>query len=257
MDITLTNLMSQERNALSPRSLVLSLLLGMRRPRRSAQELVAWCGLFGISDGTARVALSRMARAGELECEGAVYELAGRVRRRGVDQGFALAPRFVDDGGSWWMEAVIADSRSPRDRVELRRSLRHAGYAERREGLWLRPANLDRPRTPLAVAQCERFRVQPDDPPVLARELFDASSWGRTARDLRVELRTASRQLDRPDRLAAAFVTGTKVVAHLRADPLLPESLTSSRDRGDALRDDYWSFQRNFGVAVNAWFESQ
>ena len=256
-NITLGHLMSQERNTLSPRSLMLSLLLGMRRPRRPASELVAWCGLFGVPDGTARVALSRMVRAGELRREGPIYELAGRVRDRSVDQAFSLAPQFVDDRGSWWMELVTAESRTARDRSDLRLALRHAGFAERREGVWLRPANLERPRPMIVAAQCERLRAEPENAVSLARELFDPAAWGVTARSLRARLRTASARLDRPQHLAAAFVTGARVVSHLRADPLLPHSLIAARDLGDELRDEYRTFQRSFGVAVNAWFESQ
>ena len=43
-----------------------------------------WCGLFGVAEGTARVALSRMVDRGELRSGSGVYELAGRVRALGV-----------------------------------------------------------------------------------------------------------------------------------------------------------------------------
>jgi phenylacetic acid degradation operon negative regulatory protein len=45
-------------------------------------RLVRWCGIFGIAEGTARVALSRMVERGELVADDGVYELAGRVRGR-------------------------------------------------------------------------------------------------------------------------------------------------------------------------------
>ncbi len=250
--------MDQERNALSPRSLVLSLLLGMRQPRRPAHELVAWCGLFGTADGTARVALSRMVRAGELTNDAGSYELAGRIRARVDDQRFALAPVLVADAEAtaWWMELVQATARAAVDRVALRTAMRHSGFAERREGVWLRPANLDRDRLGVVARQCERMRVYPDSPEVLADQLFAPRAWGAHARSLRRELDAARRRLDDTDRLALAFTCGTRVAAHLRADPLLPPSLCRDADRGDALRAEYVAFQRTFGVAVSEWFAS-
>ena len=52
---------------LSARSVVASTLLGMRPPRLPTQILVRSGALFGIAEGTTRVALSRMVAAGELE----------------------------------------------------------------------------------------------------------------------------------------------------------------------------------------------
>ncbi len=256
--ITLSSQMDQERNVLSPRSLVLSLLLGMRQPRRPAHELVAWCGLFGIADGTARVALSRMVRAGELTNRGGIYELAGRVRARGDDQRFALAPVFVTDADptGWWMELVRTNAREASDRVALRTAMRHHGFAERREGVWLRPANLDRERPAAVAEQCERLRAIPEAPKELAEQMFAPRAWGARARSLRRDLESVQRRLRSADGLADAFTCGTQVVAHLRADPLLPPQLCRPNDRGDALRDAYVEFQRGFGIAVREWFAS-
>ena len=52
---------------LSARSVMASLLLGRRPARATGRDLIRWCALFGISAGTARVALHRMTAAGELE----------------------------------------------------------------------------------------------------------------------------------------------------------------------------------------------
>src|SRR4051812_28186780 len=85
---------------LAPRSLIASLLLGMRPPRMPASRLVEWCGLFGVAEGTARVALSRMVDRGELIAADGVYELAGRLQERQFAQEWSLAPRpKVWDGG--------------------------------------------------------------------------------------------------------------------------------------------------------------
>ena len=97
--------MTLERNIglldrpLSTRSVIASLLLGMQPPVLSARRLVQWCALFGINEGTARTALSRMLERGELASSDGVYELAGRVRRRQPAQDWSLAPKLREWDG--------------------------------------------------------------------------------------------------------------------------------------------------------------
>ena len=102
--------MMEERNVallgrpLSTRSVIASLLLGMQPPKLAARRLVQWCALFGISEGTARTALSRMVERGELTAVNGVYELAGRVRRRQSAQEWSVTPELGAWGGEWgWM----------------------------------------------------------------------------------------------------------------------------------------------------------
>ena len=77
-----TTLVEPDLKPLSARSLVASLLLRSRPPRMPGARLVQWCGLFGVAEGTARVALSRMVERGELYAHDGIYELAGRVAGR-------------------------------------------------------------------------------------------------------------------------------------------------------------------------------
>jgi phenylacetic acid degradation operon negative regulatory protein len=249
---------AQSANALTPRSLMLSLLLGMRRPRRPASQLVAWCGLFGVPAGTARVALSRMVEAGELVNDDGVYELAGRVRARGGEQSFALTPAFRDgDGdGAWWLYLVVAETRSRADRAALREAFRRAHFAERREGAWLRPANLATRAPSIVTEQCEEYSVRPETPRSLAEELFAPVEWATIARALAGELRTANRGLAFAGGLPNAFVVGTRAVAHLRADPLLPPELLPARWPGDRLRAAYLDYRDVFSRAVRDWFDA-
>lgn len=257
--------MSQPRNAsvaangvapalLSPRSLVLSLLLGMRRPRRPGAELVAWCGLFGVADGTARVALTRMVRSGDLVNEGGVYALSERLRVRRADQEFALAPRFVDDGGEWTMFVVVGAARPAADRAALRDILRHARYAERREGVWLRPANLATLQSAIVAEQCERYLVRPPAARELAATLFAPAAWKNEALSRSRELAAAASDLDSDAGLAAAFVAGAAIAAQLRSDPLLPVSLLPARWPGAELRVEYREFRDEFSSATHDWF---
>lgn len=246
-----------EIGPLSPRSLVLSLLLGMRTPRRSGAELVAWCALFGVVEGTARVALSRMVASGELRHDAGSYELRGRMRSRRAEQEFALEPAVRDNDGEWAMLVVVRSGRAPRQRAELRTALRHARFAERREGVWVRPANLIQSLAPVIAEQCESYRVQPESPRALAAELFAPQAWAANAREIAAQLRDATHGLPREDAIAPAFVEGARTIAHLRADPLLPPELLPSRWPGERLRADYRAFQRAFRGAVRSWFASQ
>ncbi|HKY75862.1 MAG TPA: PaaX domain-containing protein, C- domain protein, partial [Acidimicrobiia bacterium] len=64
---------------LTARSVLASVLLGTEPPWLPTRLLVRTAELFGIADGTARVALSRMASAGEAVPEGGGYRLVGRL----------------------------------------------------------------------------------------------------------------------------------------------------------------------------------
>lgn len=250
---------------LTARSVVASLLLGMRPPRLAGSRLVRWCGVFGISEGTARVALHRMVERGELTVADGVYELAGRVRARQPVQDFALAPRLDDWAGDWLLALVAPGRRPAADRLALRDAMRRLRLAELREGCWARPANLPRAAGPpdawdVADAQCAWWRATPhDDPRRLAAGLFAPAEWARRARRLERRVRVAIEALadPRPGDLAEAFAAGAAALAHVRADPLLPPALLPDDWPGDALRDAYREYQPAFGAAVRDWFRQE
>ena len=135
---------------LTARSVLASLLLGMHPPRLAGARLVRWCGVFGIAEGTARVALSRMVDRGELAATDGVYELAGPVRARQRVQEWSLDPDAGDWDGSWGMGAVVGAARDAADRAGLAR--RDAEAAVRRSarrplGAAREPATRHRRRT--------------------------------------------------------------------------------------------------------------
>jgi len=246
---------------LSARSLVASLLLGMRPPRLSGARLVRWCTLFGIAEGTARVALHRMVAAGELSAADGTYELAGRVRARQRPQDWSLTPRLAGWTGEWSLAVVAADARPAPERVALRDAMRRLRYAELREGVWTRPANLPRAAAPeeswaIAGAQCTWWSGRPaDDDRELAQRLFAPTEWAQRAELLAARLRDETIALG-PDRLADAFVAGAATLAHVRADPLLPPELCGRGWPGPRLRRAYGDYQRSFAIAVRDWFRS-
>src|SRR6476646_8692421 len=105
---------------LPARSLIASLLLRSRPPRMRGARLVQWCGLFGIAEGTTRVALSRMVERGELRTRDGVYELAGRVQGRQRAQDWSLAPKLQPWRGEWRIAFVEPGPRESGERAALR-----------------------------------------------------------------------------------------------------------------------------------------
>lgn len=248
--------------ALTPRSLMLSLLLGMHPPRLTAARLVRWCELFGVGEGTTRVALSRMVKAGELITADGVYRLTGRQQIRQSTQDFVLRPEFAAWDGAWSVGVVTAE-RTAAQRVELRSAMRALRFAEQREGVWTRPDNLPRRSAPddawAAVdAQCYLWRAQPEgDASALASQMWGLDEWARAARDAAGSLTAATVALGQGvPAIADGFRSGAAALGHLRTDPLLPVALLPPRWPGDDLRRAYREFQPAFAAAVRDWFRS-
>lgn len=253
--------------AFTARSVVASTLLGMSPPKLSSQLLVRSGELFGIAEGTTRVALSRMVAAGELEAVGGSYQLAGHLLARQERQiaSRSHAPARRRWSGDWELRVVVGGRRPARARSELREAMRQLGLAEAREGVWLRPANLDPERLPEARAvvadQCSAYTGRPDDeePATLTARLWDLDGWARTADELRRLMAGDVDRLEAGDTsaLAPTFVVSAAVLRHLVADPQLPAVLCPDGWPGDALRDDYERFDVAFKQVWRDWFRRQ
>lgn len=252
----------EEEPALTARSVVASTLLGVRPPRLSTRVLVGACGLFGISDGTARVAISRMTAAGELEPVDGGYALTGpllaRSARQDVSAEATTAPWSPGDG--WTMAVVAVDDRTAADRTALRRAARGLRLAELREGVWARPDNL--PPLPggqaeaVVAAQCERWTATPAaDEAALARRLWDLDGWSDRADRLMAALDHTGPRLARGEdaTLPEAFVLSAAVLRHLQSDPLLPDALLPAGWPGPALRASHRDWRRRFEATWEAW----
>lgn len=246
---------------LAARSLVASLLLRSRPPRMRGARMVQWCGLFGVSEGTARVALSRMVDRGELRAVDGVYELAGRVQSRRVAQDWSLDPELSPWDGTWELAIVAPAPREASERIALRDSMRRLRFVAPREGIWTRPDNLPRASAPaeswlVADAQCVWWSGRPDEDPRELVDLFDGSAWSARARMLTDRLDSVTRALVRDDEraLADGFVTGAAALAHIRSDPLLPTELASDAPIGLALRLGYRNYEETFARSLHVWF---
>ena len=219
---------------LSARSVLASALLGADEPRLRVGELVGVASLFGISGGAARTCLWRMVSAGELTSDDGVYALAGRLleRRQRVD----VASRIDDTAlspwdGTWELAVVSLERRSATDRLALRKAATALHLAELREGIWIRPDNLDRDRLPTLRAvldqQCVHFHgAETDIPADAVRSLFSLDDWAVDARRLTAAMND---ELDieaaGPTTLTYQFALSIAAVRHLQLDPLLPAEL--------------------------------
>ncbi len=251
-----------EERALTARSVVASTLLGVRPPHLPTRQLVGACALFGISDGTARVAISRMVAAGELEATDGGYALTGALLDRSARQDLsaeaAIDPWTSADG--WTMAVVVGEGRTAAERTALRRAAEALRLAERREGVWLRPDNLPSGALPEAEAvveaQCERFTARPSvDEVALAAALWDLGGWADRAERLLDALDRTHPGLAVGDRtgLPEAFVLSAAVLRHLQSDPLLPASMLPPDWPGPALRAGHREWRHAFDRTWAVW----
>ncbi|GAA2320167.1 hypothetical protein Scani_29260 [Streptomyces caniferus] len=223
---------------LTARSIVLSTLLGHHPPRLPARALVRVGELFGIAEGTVRVALSRMVAADDLRQADGSYALTARLLARQARQDESRAPRVRPWGGDWEIAVVAtAEGRPPAERTALRQAMAALRLAELREGSWLRPANLDRTRPAVATEQCTWLTGTPDDDPAaLAARLWDLTGWAARADAL-------TSALERADTLADRFTIAAAALRHLLSDPLLPAELLPEDWPGGQLRVRYAEFE--------------
>ncbi len=252
--------MSKNRKPLTARSIVASTLLGVDPPRLPTRTLVRSGELFGIAEGTTRVALSRMVGAGEVEPDGDGYRLAGRLLDRQARQTASRIAATEPWDGTWELALVRSGrARAAADRAALRQALGDLRLGELREGVWLRPANLAADRSPearrVAGAQClwaGHAAVEPDPAP---DDLWDLAAWSAGAASLRSELAGLLPRLEAGETgaLADGFVTSAAVLRHLQHDPLLPPALLPPGWPGDGLRRHYDRYDAAFRAAWLGW----
>lgn len=220
---------------MTARSVVLSVLLGAHPAWASAAELVRLTADFDIREPTLRVALTRMVAAGDLVRSADGYRLADRLLARQRRQDDAIDPRLRTWDGSWTTLAVTAVGVDARARAAMRNTLHDKRFGELREGLWMRPANLE---VDLPAEVRDRVRIlsaRDDDAKDLADRLWDLPGWATTGHGLLAAMADAA---DVPTRFTAA----AGIVRHLLTDPVLPEELLPPRWPGDELRRAYQEF---------------
>ena len=220
---------------MTPRSVVLCVQQGAPPASASAAELIRLTSDFGIKEATLRVALTRMVSAGDLIRSADGYRLSGRLLARQRRQDEAISLRVRPWRGDWTTLIVTSVGTDARTRAGLRIMLHDKRFGELREGVWMRPDNLD---LRLDAEICARVRIvkaRDDAPAELAGQLWDLPAWARTGHRLLDEMATAS---DIPGR----FVVATAMVRHLLTDPMLPAELLPPDWPGAQLRAGYHNF---------------
>ena len=195
----------------SARNVVASLLLGTIPPRLSSRRLVALAEAFGIAEGTTRVALTRMVERGELINRAGIYELTGTLRERQDRQEASFAPLTRSWNGDWELFVITRGARHSSDRAALRKAFGHLHIAELRDGVWIRPNNLDPARLPsvqrLLAAQVDRWVGRPSvASQVVVGDLFETDSWANAARGLIDSMTSTEHSLEVNDHTALGRV---------------------------------------------------
>ena len=220
---------------MTARSVVLSVLLGAHPAWATASELIRLTADFDIREPTVRVALTRMVGSGDLVRSQDGYRLSDRLLARQRRQDDAINPPLRDWNGEWTTVVITSVGIDARSRAGIRNTLHDNRFGELREGVWMRPDNLD---TALPSDVRRRVRVltsRDHDPAGLACQLWDLSGWARVGRELLTEMHSAA---DVPGR----FVAAAAIVRHLLTDPVLPAELLPDDWPGMDLRRAYTDF---------------
>jgi phenylacetic acid degradation operon negative regulatory protein len=220
---------------MTARSVVLSVLLGAHPAWASAAELIRLTSDFGIKETTLRVALTRMVGAGDLIRSADGYRLSERLLARQRRQDDAMRPRVRPWRGDWTTLVVTIIGTDARTRAVLRVTLHDKRFSELREGVWMRPDNMDPALEPGVRARVRVLKARDDVPAELAGQLWDLPAWARTGHRLLDEMAAAS---EVPGRFAVAAA----MVRHLLTDPVLPAELLPADWPGAELRAAYHDF---------------
>jgi phenylacetic acid degradation operon negative regulatory protein len=251
-----------DERPLTARSVLASLLLGTEPPWLSTPVLVRGAALFGIAEGAARTALSRMASYGEVVPEGTGYRLTGRLLDRHARQRTSRLAEMGRWDGHWRVAVVVGGARSASDRADLRAAMTILRLAELRDGVWMRPDNLAGwpagAAAEVVAGQCRWLSAVPDDDPVeLAAGLWDLEGWAQRSEGLLLAVDELRPELEAGEAaaLAPGFVRSAAVLRHLQADPLLPPRLLPDGWPGGALRGGYRAFDQAYRAMLAAWLQ--
>ena len=220
---------------MTARSVVLSVLLGAHPAWASAAELIRLTNDFDIKEATLRVALTRMVSAGDLVRSADGYRLADRLLARQRRQDDAMRPQLRPWRGYWTTLIVTSIGTDARTRAALRTTLHHKRFGELREGVWMRPDNLELDLAAEVAPGCASCRPATTTPPswpascgICRRGLAPVSGYSPTCRT--------------PPMFPAGFVVAAAMVRHLLTDPVLPAELLPADWPGSRLRAAYNDF---------------
>jgi phenylacetic acid degradation operon negative regulatory protein len=258
----------------TPRSLIVDLLSTLRNGSMPVAALCQAGALFGIAEGSVRVALHRLQADGRVESdERGQYRLgAAAAPVQSVVAGWRDLDRRTRPWNGRWIAVHPDAPRRRRARIDpAARALRLFGFERFAHGLFVRPANLREGTNGVRSALQELglpsaalvYELAELDPAAdaRARSLWDGAALVRSYRAARREIERSSARLpDLPEAQAMveSFRLGGRVLQQLVLDPLLPAPLVDEAERRaliesmrayDRLGRDAWAgFLGRFGV---------
>ena len=176
--------MTRTLRRMTARSVVLSVLLGAHPAWATASELIRLTADFDIKEPTLRVALTRMVGTGDLIRSEDGYRLSDRLLARQRRQDDAINPQLRSWDGTWTTLVITSVGIDARTRAGLRITLQQNRFGELREGVWLRPDNLELALPREVLSRVRVLRGYDDSPAELAAQLWDLARWARTGRQL-------------------------------------------------------------------------
>lgn len=240
---------------LSPRSIVLSVLLGSHPPQMPVGRILEFTSLFDVAPGTVRTALSRMVATGELANDDGSYRLIGRLVERQAQQDAGRRDPPTDWDGTWWTVAVLSERRTMAERRAFRVRAVGARLGELRPDIWLRPANVAL-TTDLPDAIVTRGPIVHGDEGHVTARLWDLDRLDASRRAHTDSIEIAAQRLanDVDDQaLADAFVQLAATQHYLRTEPQLPVELAPGAS-ATAVRAGYRNAVERFQARLAEFF---
>lgn len=214
-------------------------MLAGKGKKVKAAHMVMACGLFGVSDNSARVSLARLVAEGQLKSAGrGLYTLGKKAVYTGQDiQSWSnrLTATCAWNGNFY---AVLTNHMGRSNRTQLRsrdKALQLLGFRELEQGFYVRPANLamglDGVKTKLLAQGVEKnmlaFELIPEsEPQTLAiKKLWDIR---KLERHYLSHTRKLNEWIDNHPKMKLekaardAYIVGSQAIFEVRRDPLLP-----------------------------------
>lgn len=231
---------------ITPKSLILSMLLVMNKFSAPIKILVEIGEIFGFTSNTMRVTTARLIREGKIESdERGLYRLGDTSTP--ISE-FIMSwkmgeKRLIPWDGTW--NCCLLTPTSAQARVANKKALDHLGFIEGMPNFWIRPNNLKMGISGIRT-MAQRFGVHErsvfytahDFEPALEDQwqqyLWPVENLMQSQRLITKKLKKSQTQLKKypsKNALMECYIMGSEAVHLLVTDPLLPEEIMPCKPR--------------------------